>query len=124
MFLICVLMSGCTSTRYVPMQSAKTDSIYLSMQQRDSIYIRDSVVIHHAGDTVYVDKVRYRYRDRSVRDTVYRYLDREVRVPYPVEKPLCWWDRLVLEMSDVVLWVLVVYLLFLVYLHRRKYRKN
>ena len=116
--LFCVLTSGCTSTRYVPVESVKTDSIYLSMQQRDSIYIRDSVVIHHAGDTVYVDKVRYRYRDRSVRDTVYRYMDREVRVPYPVEKPLGWWDRTMIAAGEVLIPVILLFI-FVVFIVKR-----
>lgn len=90
---IAIAVSSCTSTRYVPVESVRTDSVYLTIHQRDSIYQRDSVIIRQAGDTVYVDKVRYLYRDRLVRDTAYLYRDREVQVPYPAEKPLGWWDR-------------------------------
>ena len=91
--IIATAVSSCTSTKYVPVELVRVDSIYLTIHHRDSIYLRDSVTIRQAGDTVYVDKVRYQYRDRLVRDTAYLYRDREVQVPYPVEKPLGWWDR-------------------------------
>lgn len=113
------MLSSCTSTRYVPVESVKTDSIYLTMQRRDSIYIRDSVIIRQAGDTVYVDKVRYRYRDSSVRDTVYRYLDREVPVPYPIEKKLGWWDRTMIAAGEILIPVILLFI-FVVFILKRK----
>lgn len=113
------MLSSCTSTRYVPVESVKTDSIYLTVQRRDSIYVRDSVLIHQVGDTIYVDKVRYRYRDRAVRDTVYRYLDREVPVPYPVEKKLGRWDRTMIAAGEILIPVILVFV-FVVFILKRK----
>ena len=113
------MLSSCTSTKYVPVELVKTDSIYLTVQRRDSIYVRDSVIIRQAGDTVYVDKVMYRYRDRSVRDTVYWYLDREVQVPYPVEKKLGWWDRTMIAAGEILIPVILLFI-FVVFIIKRK----
>lgn len=48
----------------------------------DSIFIRDSVIIHAKGDTVFKDRWRDRWRDRIIRDTVHVgdtiYIEKEV----------------------------------------------
>ena len=104
---------SCTQTRYIPVDTVKQDSIFLNHSFHDSIIIRDSVTVYQAGDTIYVDKVRYRYRDRSVRDTVYRYLDRVVQVPYPVEKKLSRMEETLIGLGRffiflVFLWSLIL----------------
>lgn len=91
------LLSGCKSVQYVPVETVKTDSVYIDRFQRDSIYQRDSVFVNRwtAGDTVYQDKVvwKYVYRDKVKYDTVAILRSDTVRVPYPVERRLTKWEQ-------------------------------
>lgn len=97
---LCWLMpalAGCRSVRYVPVEAVRTDSVHVDRWQRDSVYVRDSVWVsrQERGDTVYVDKVAYRwlYRDRLRTDTVAAVREHKTEVPVPVEKPLGWWEQ-------------------------------
>ena len=98
--LACLLISllcGCKTVRYVPVETVRTDSVYVDRFARDSVYLRDSVWVNRyvLGDTVYVDKVsvRYAYRDRRRSDTVAVVRRDSVRVPVPVERKLGWWQQ-------------------------------
>ena len=55
---------------------------YRDRYHLDSIFIRDSVIIHVKGDTVFKDRWRDRWRDRIIRDTVHVgdtiYIEKEV----------------------------------------------
>ena len=57
--LLITLLAGCRTVRYVPVETVRTDSVYVDRWQRDSVYVRDSVWVNlwTAGDTVFVDKV-------------------------------------------------------------------
>ena len=49
-----------------------TDTLYRSLVRTDSIYTADTVRIREKGDTVHVERVSVRFRDRLLRDTIYR----------------------------------------------------
>ena len=112
--LACLLLAGCKTTKYVPVPSISVDSVYVDRFTRDSVYLHDSVFVNQwmKGDTVYVDKVVYkwRYRDRWRRDTVAVVRRDSVQVPVPVEKPLGWWQQARLK----IFWPLVVVVVVLV----------
>ena len=80
-----LLFGSCRSIRYVPVETIRTDSLYLTVHERDSIHIKDSIYIKEKGDSVIVDKWHIVYRDRIIHDTIYVEKEKEVRVPYPVE---------------------------------------
>ncbi len=94
--LLITLLAGCRTVRYVPVETVRTDSVYVDRWQRDSVYVRDSVWVNlwTAGDTVFVDKVnvKYLYRDRWRHDTVAVVRRDSVQVPYLVEKELSIWE--------------------------------
>lgn len=100
--LLHVLLSGCASHRVtVGGSTQKTDTVYRMNMVRDTVLVRDSVLvsIFSAGDTVYKTREVWRWRDRvNVRvDTVYKNAVRvdTVRVPMAVERNLSWWERTV-----------------------------
>lgn len=117
------LLSGCTTTRYVPVPSVNFDSVYVDRWLRDSVYLYDSVFVnlHSKGDTVFVDKVvtKYKYKDRLRYDTVSVVRVDSVQVPYPVEKDLGWWEKTRLYSFPVLL-ALVAVLLLVVFAIKRK----
>ena len=110
---VCLMIVSCRSVKYVPVETVKTDSVYVNKVQRDSIRLQDSIFVFVKGDTVRIEKYKYLYRDRVVRDTV-RLVERDsVQVPVPVEKELSRWQRWKQEvggfaMAGIVIAVLVV----------------
>ncbi len=102
--LLHVLLSGCASHRVtVGGSTQKTDTVYRMNMVRDTVLVKDSVLVSiiSAGDTVYKTREVWRWRDRAkVRvDTVYKYKNAlrvdTVRVPVAVERKLSWWERTV-----------------------------
>ena len=122
-----VLLVGCTTTRYVPVPSVSVDSVYVDRWLRDSVYLHDSVFVNRysKGDTVFVDKVvtRYKYKDRLRHDTVAVVRVDSVRVPYPIEKDLGWWEKTRLY-SFPVLVAMIAVLAFVVVWLVKKLRKK
>ena len=97
-----VLLSGCASHRVtVGGSTQKTDTVYRMNMVRDTVLVKDSVLvsIFNMGDTVYKTREVWRWRDRTnVRvDTAYKSAVRvdTVRVPVAVERKLSWWERTV-----------------------------
>ena len=100
--LLHVLLCGCASHRVtVGGSTQKTDTVYKMNMVRDTVLVKDSVLvsIFNMGDTVYKTREVWRWRDRTnVRvDTVYKSALRvdTVRVPVAVERKLSWWERTV-----------------------------
>jgi hypothetical protein len=93
---VLLLMTGCRSIQYVPVQSIKHDSIYLHQVQRDSIHLRDSVYLQVKGDTVFKYQYRYLYRTVSHIDTVLVNRVDTIAKPYRVEieKKLTFWQEI------------------------------
>lgn len=119
--LVCILVSlfvGCKSIRYIPVETVTTDSIYVDRYLRDSIYQRDSVFVNQwmVGDTVYQDKViwKYVYRDKVRYDTVSILRSDSVRVPYPVEHQLTKWEEVRLTVGGWAIAFIIIVILIVV----------
>ena len=124
MFFGIVLLAGCRSVKYVPVETVRVDTTYINKVQKDSIYQRDSIYIMERGDTVTVYRDRYLYRDKMVRDTVYVNRTDSVQVPYPVERPLSRWQQVKLDVGGLAIGGIAVGVLvvvgWLVYRMRRR----
>ncbi len=83
--LLLVLFVGCsrTITKIVEVPKVKTE--YKNKYLKDSIYLHDSIFFEKKGDTVFINKFRYKYIDKLVRDTINRTdtvtIVKEVEVP-------------------------------------------
>lgn len=112
------LLTGCKSVQYVPVETVRTDSVYFDHYLRDSIYQRDSVFINRwtAGDTVYLDKVvwKYVYRDKVKYDTVAILRSDTVRVPYPVERKNTKWEQIRLDVGGWAIGVVIITILIVI----------
>ena len=122
-YIILRSLAGCKSVQYVPMETVRTDSIYVDRYQRDSIYQRDSVFVNRwiAGDTVYQDKVvwKYVYRDKIKYDTVAILRSDTLRVPYPVESRLSTWEKIRLKVGGWAIGCMVItIIIFSIYIIR------
>lgn len=117
--MTCILISiltGCKSVQFVPVETVKTDSFYIDRFQRDSIYQRDSVFVNRwtAGDTVYQDKVvwKYVYRDKVKYDTVAILRSDTVRVPFPVDRELSKWEQVKLDVGGWTICAFIIIILW------------
>lgn len=90
--LLTTAICSCRSVQYVPVESVKVDSVYLSKVMRDSVYIKDSVLIVK-GDTIREYRYKYIYKYKDIVDTVYSEKVDSIRVPYPVEAQLTKWQK-------------------------------
>lgn len=130
--MACILISiltGCKSVQYVPVETVRTDSVYIDRYQHDSIYLQDSVFVNRwtAGDTVYQDKViwKYVYRDKVVYDTVAILRSDTVRVPYPVERRLTKWEQVRLNVGGWAIGCMVItIIIFSIYIIRNMTNKR
>lgn len=107
--LIATLLWGCRTVKLVPVPEYHVRDSVVLRHTRDSVYLHDSVYVdvYRKGDTVYLTRDRWRtaYRDRLLRDTVT--VVRRDSVPYVdtkyVEKTkeMPWYDKLFLKLGVV-----------------------
>lgn len=104
--LLLIIISGCSKTIYVPVESVKTE--YRNINKTDSIHIRDSVIIREKGDTIFQTRWRIEYRDRLTTDSLV--IRDSIPVPYPVpeyvEKRLSKWQSFKIKLGNIVLYLL------------------
>ena len=112
--LLCALFSSCTTTKYVPVPEYHTDTVRISHNTRDSIYVHDSIMVQQKGDTLTIDRWHTQWRNRIVHDTIYQSKRDSIPVPYPVEvvkevpAKLTWWQQTRLHLANIVLWLLAL----------------
>ena len=107
-----LLLTGCTTTKYVPVETVRTDTMKVTKYERDSIYIHDSTIVREKGDTMLIEKWHTRWRDRWMHDTIYQSRVDSIPKPYPVEKrvpaELTWWQQTRLHLANILLYALLV----------------
>ena len=118
---IAMLAVGCTSTKYVPVESVRVDSVYVARVERDSIFEKDSVFVLAKADTVFVSRVQYRYRDRIVRDTLSVVQRDTITRVAEIEKKLSRSEQLKMDVGGGVLWALPIIIgLYILYRRLKK----
>ena len=106
LFFIVFAVFGCTKTVYIPVTNTIKEIEYRDRLQRDSIYFSDSVLIVTKGDTVFNTKIKYRYINKIVKDTVNRtdsvYVEKPIEI-VKYENRLNGWQKLRLNILNVLL---------------------
>lgn len=111
-FLATILYS-CKSIQYVPVETTKRDTTYLSQTKIDSIYHRDSIYVEHKGDTVYLSKYKYLYKYIEKHDTLWREKTDTIRIAYPVEAQLTKWQKIKINMGEYLIAAIVLIVIWL-----------
>ena len=114
--MVVLLASACTTTKYVEVPVTHTDTLYVSKDKRDSIWLHDSIYLHEwqKGDTIMVDRVVYHTKIHETlrTDTVYQHRVDTIAKPYPVEvkveKQMSWWQKLRIHAGEALLVLLAV----------------
>lgn len=111
---VLIAMGSCKSVKYVPVETIRHDSIYITQHQKDSIYIHDSIYQKEKGDTLIIEKWHTKYIEKQVRDTLIQIERDTIPQPYPyeVEVPaqLSWWQKTRMHIGEISLVALLVLL--------------
>lgn len=111
LFMLLAVLTGC-KTKYVAVP--EYHNVYVekhdTLVHRDSIFEKDSVLIMMNGDTVTIYKTKIFYKDRWRERIVYRDSIRtdSIRVPYPVEKELTFWQKTWIKAGKMLFYGLVI----------------
>ncbi len=111
-FLAAILYS-CKSIQYVPVETTKRDTTYLSQTKIDSIYHRDSIYVERKGDTVYLSKYKYLYKYIEKHDTLWREKVDTIRVAYPVEARLTKWQKIKINIGEYLITAIALVIIWL-----------
>jgi hypothetical protein len=114
--MVCGLLTSCKSHEPTIVERVRTDTVRITQQQRDSIYLRDSIFVNQwqSGDTIFQIRDRWhtQYVMKERTDTFYRARVDSVPVPYEVIKKvpaeLTWWQQCRLHLANIVLWVILI----------------
>lgn len=111
---VLIAMGSCRSVRYVPVETIKHDSLYITQHQKDSIYIHDSIYQKEKGDTLIIEKWHTRYIEKQVRDTLIQIQRDTIPQPYPMEvevpAQLSWWQKTRMHIGEITIIALLVLL--------------
>jgi hypothetical protein len=116
--IIALLLSSCTTTRYVEVPVTKTDTLIVTDHQRDSVYLHDSITIKAQGDTIWVQEWHTKYKLKEVHDTTIVATHDTIARPYPIieyeEKPLSWWQRTIQYLGYIALGAIALGIVLLI----------
>jgi hypothetical protein len=111
--LIVGWLTSCTTTRVVTVERVKNDTTYITKQQRDSIWLHDSIHVMERGDTISIERWHTKYIEREVHDTLYRAKTDSVPVPYEVIKEvpaeLSWWQTARIYLANILLYAILIF---------------
>ena len=114
LLMIALWLTSCTTTRVVTVEKVKTDTTYITKQQRDSIWLHDSIHVTERGDTIRIEKWHTKYIEREVHDTLYRAKTDSIPVPYEVIKEVprksTWFERTMFSVGIIALMALALFL--------------
>lgn len=111
LFVLCLLMGACTTTKYVqvPVETIKTEYIH----NTDSIYLHDSIFEKEyiKGDTVFFTKYKYKVLEKYNTDTIVK-VD-SIPVVVEVDKfievnKLHWWQETLIWLGGIYLLLLII----------------
>ena len=104
LLFILTLFVNC-STTYVPVETVRIDSVRVVDYLRDSIFVKDSVLVQKKADTVYIDRFRIEYREALRVDTFIDFKRDTVNTVVEVEKELSNLQQLQLNIGAGMMWL-------------------
>lgn len=116
--LLGIILSGCTATKYVEVPIEKTKIEYKDRLSIDTVIQHDSTIITMLGDTVYLEKYKYIYKVKELRDTI------NITDTTTVTKPI----EVIKEINKLYTWQIIlmvlggVSIIMLVYLIIKKFK--
>lgn len=110
--LLVLACASCTTIKYVPVETIKTDTLNHYIHRIDSIKQIDSIVekIYMRGDTIVneVEKYRYIEKVKEVADTITEVKTEIKEVPVEVEKELSAWQKFKINFAEIIIGIAVL----------------
>lgn len=125
LFVVCVvvLLSACTTTRYVPVERVRIDSVVQCVERVDTLIERDSVFVRQSADSVFVTRYKTLYKVRERIDTISITQRDTIAVPYEVVRELPMWERTKIELAGVAFGILLCIVCVATIAIMRKFKK-
>ena len=114
---IAAISYSCKSVKYIPVETTKIE--YRDNLIRDSVIRYDSVHVKDKGDTLILERYKYFYKNRIVKDSIF--INDTIRVPYPVEivkqvkAPLSSWQNFQIWCGRIALIALLFVTIYFVH---------
>ena len=115
--VIATMLLSCKSIKYIPVVTTKIE--YRDNFVRDSIIRYDSVFVKDKGDTLILERYKYLYKNRIVKDSIF--INDTIRIPYPVEvmkqvkAPLTSWQSFQIWCGRFALFTLLLACIYFVW---------
>lgn len=106
--LISVLISGCTTTKYVPVENVKTEYKDREVEKLITDTIRDTRFVWVKGDTIIDIREKERIKRVEIHDTCYIEQTNTIREPYPVERELTKWEKVKMDFGGMAIGGVVI----------------
>lgn len=117
-FILCLFLCGCTTTKYVEVEKVRIDSTYITKHQRDSIWLHDSVFVKDKGDSVWVERWHTKYIEKQIHDTLVQATHDTIPVICEVEKEvpaqLSSWQKLLIKAGYLALAALIACIIYII----------
>jgi len=119
--IVILLLTSCKSVEYVTVEKVRTDTTYITKQQRDSIWLHDSIHVKERGDTMLIEKWHTKYIEKVTHDTTYVATHDTIPQPYPVikevEKKLSWMQKSLITVGILTLIGIIIAIALLLKKH-------
>ena len=123
MMLLCTIFGSCTTTKYVPVESVRTEYRDRDVERLVADTVHDTRLVWVKGDTVVDIREKERIRRVELHDTCYVVRTDSVAVPYPVERSLTRWEQTKMDFGGFALGGVAVVLCIAVVWLIRKFRR-
>lgn len=121
--LLCVSLCGCAPTKYVPVETVRTEYRDRDVERLVTDTVRDTRLIVVRGDTVVDIRDRWHTQRLEVHDTICIVRTDSAQVPYPVERQLSRWEQAKMDLGGIAIGGVGVILCIAVVWLARKFRK-
>lgn len=119
----CCALFSCRTVQYVPVETVRVETGRVVDIQRDSIYVKDSVIVREKADTIYITQWRTVYRESLRVDTFFVQRVDTLNTVTEVEKNLTKVQQLKMDVGAGVLYavpILIAVGLFVLYRKMKK----
>lgn len=101
--VIVAMLSGCTTTKYIPQETVKVEYRDREVEKIVADTVRDTRIVWVKGDTIVDVREKEKVKRVEIHDTCYIERIDSVRVPYPVEKNLTTWEKVKMDFGGIAM---------------------
>lgn len=106
--LLILFACSCRSIKYVEVPSIKTEKEYIDRWHRDSVYIKDSVMVMVKGDTIVKDRWRVVWKEKLIKDTIYVSNTDTLYKVIETERELTKWQRTKMSLGETMIIFIII----------------